>query len=148
MIFYTYKSFLFRKNFIFSWSHFTQRRKGNFSQVLGNIKKCSDRNMYHILQQAPIRQTIKSSLKLSKHSQVQLLHYSASAVQNSYNSMRIIRPFLDKLRLWQKMLNNLLRKAFKKRNRCHSIPAQVILSISYYTKFSRIIFFFCTFLCF
>ena len=60
--------------------------------------------------------------------------------------MRIIRPFLDKLRLWQKMLNNLLRKAFKKkRNRCHSIPAQVILSISYYTKFSRIIFFFCTF---
>ena len=82
---------------------------------------------------------------MSKHSQVQPLHYSASAVQNSYNSMRIIRPFLDKLRLWQKMLNNLLRKAFKKRNRCHSIPAQVILSISYYTKFSRIIFFFCTF---
>ena len=109
----------------------TQNRKGNFGQVLGNIKRCSDRNM------APIRQTIKSSLKLSKHSQVQPLHYSASAFQNFYNStvklrttvfrnllhfnvnhlrytnftdflhfnvrdMRLIRPFLDKFRLWKK----------------------------------------------
>ena len=169
---------MFWKYFIFSWSQFTQRLKGNFGQVLGNIKRCSDRNM------APIRQTIKSSLKLSKHSQVQPLHYSASAFQNFYNStvklrstvfrnllhfdvnhlrytnftdflhlnvksMRIIRPFLDKLRLWKKRCWTICSgKLLKKRNRCHSIPAQVILSISYYTKFSRIIFFFCTFLCF
>ena len=141
---------MFWKYFIFSWSQFTQRLRSNYGQVLGNIKRCSDRHMSQIIQQAPIRQTIKSSLKLSKHSQVQPLHYSASAFQNFYNStvklrstvfrnllhfnvnhlrytnftdflhfnvrdMRLIRPFLDKFRLWKKkMLNNLLRKAFKK----------------------------------
>ena len=132
----------------------------------------------------PIRQTIKSSLKLSKHSQVQPLHYSASAFQNSYNStvklrstvflgifyipmlitcVTTLRNFLHfnvkdmrpvssnssfpcKFRFWEtKILNNLLMKVFKKKNRCHSISAQKNYYISYYTKFSRIIFFFCTF---
>ena len=128
---------MFWKYFIFSWSQFTQRLRSNYGQVLGNIKRCSDRHMSQIIQQAPIRQTIKSSLKLSKHSQVQPLHYSASAFQNFYNStvklrstvfrnllhfnvnhlrytnftdflhfnvrdMRLIRPFLDKFRLWKK----------------------------------------------
>ena len=86
MIFYLNRSFGFEKYFIFFVDTITQKRKGNFGQVLGNIKRCSDRNIYQILQQAQIRQTIKSSLKLSKHSQVQPLHYSASAFQNSYNS--------------------------------------------------------------
>ena len=138
----------------------TQNRKGNFGQVLGNIKRCSDRNMSQILQQAPIRQTIKSSLKLSKHSQVQPLHYSASAFQNFYNStvklrstvfrnllhfnvnhlrytnftdflhfnvrdMRLIRPFLDKFRLWKKRcwtiyLGKLLKKKQVPFNTCAS----------------------------
>ena len=138
---------MFWKYFIFSSSQFTQRLRSNYGQVLGNIKRCSDRHMSQIIQQAPIRQTIKSSLKLSKHSQVQPLHYSASAFQNSYNStvklrstvfrnllhfnvnhlrytnftdflhfndksMRIIRPFLDKLRLWKKDVEQFAQESF------------------------------------
>ena len=82
MIFYLNKSFCF-ENISYFRDH---NLPSNYGQVLGNIKRCSDRNIYHILQQAPIRKTIKSSLKLSKHSQVQPLHYSASAFQNFYNS--------------------------------------------------------------
>ena len=85
MIFYLNKSFCFETISQFH-NYNLPRDSETIIQVLGNIKKCSDRNMYHILQQAPIRQTIKSSLKLSKHSQVQPLHYSASAFQNFYNS--------------------------------------------------------------
>ena len=134
MIFHLNRSFCFEKFFLFSWTQLPRIAKAILAKFWSNIKGCSDRHMSQIIQQAPIRQTIKSSLKLSKHSQVQPLHYSASAFQNFYNStvklrttvfrnllhfnvnhlrytnftdflhfndksMRIIRPFLDKLRL-------------------------------------------------
>ena len=85
MIFYLNKSFCF-ENISYFRDHNLPRDSEAIIQVLGNIKRCSDRHMSQIIQQAPIRQTIKSSLKLSKHSQVQPLHYSASAFQNFYNS--------------------------------------------------------------
>ena len=91
---------MFWKYFIFSWSQFTQRLRSNYGQVLGNIKRCSDRNIYQILLQALIRQTIKSSLKLSKHSQVQPLHYSASAFQNFYNSSQLSSCVLQFLEIF------------------------------------------------
>ena len=105
-------------------------------------------NIYQISQQASIRQTIKSSLKLSKHSQVQPLHYSASAFQSFYNSTVKLRStvfrnilhfnvshlrytnFTEFLHFNVKGVHpvssnsvlSLLRKVFKKRNRWYSIP--------------------------